>query len=427
MKVVILAAGNGKRMWPLTETRPKALLPIVGKPIAYHQMVEIKKAGIKDFIFVIREHKEMLINYLSKIKNELDVHIEFVEQGPNNGTGAALLSAAGKINDRFVVVGGDLIFDASILKAVMDAHEGGITISVKRVDNPERYGIVEVADGRVCYFEEKPKSPHSNLANLSIYCMDPNVLDSLKTLKKSVRGEYEIVDLFVGAKAVEVDGYWRDVGYPWDLLDANADMLKRLETKNGEMINSTVSGRLVMEEGARIIGSYIEGDVYIGKNTIIGPNAYIRGPSAIGANCHIGESVTVKSSVLFDDVNAKHLTYIGDSVVGQGVNFGAGTQVANFRFDESNVNVLTEKGWVNSGRRKFGAAIGDNVKFGVLSATMPGKLIGPGSWIHSGVIVNRNVPSNVYVFVRQELHYNQIGPALKEHSHSSERRTEQEG
>jgi bifunctional UDP-N-acetylglucosamine pyrophosphorylase/glucosamine-1-phosphate N-acetyltransferase len=405
-KAVIMAAGNGKRMWPLTETRPKVLLPVAGKPITYHQLVALKKAGIREFIFIVRDKKEELISYLQQAAKEFSVKIEYVEQGEDNGTGAALLCASGKVKERFIVVSGDLLFDADVIRQVVDASENNeITVAVRKVNNPGKYGVIEVSNGKVSYIEEKPKNPKSNLVNTSIYCMKPTVFVSLKKLKKSERGEYELTDLLVGSRAVEVAGYWKDIGYPWDLLDATADMLRKMDAKNGAIENSTITGKVIMEEGSKIINSYIEGDVYIGKNTIIGPNAYVRGPSAIGDNCHISGATTVKASILFDDVNAKHLSYIGDSVIGSHVNFGSGTQIANFRFDEGNINVLTEKGWVNSGKKKLGAVIGDNVKFGVLSATMPGKLVGANAWIHSGVIVNKNVPSNVYVFVRQEVEF----------------------
>lgn len=409
MKAVIMAAGSGTRMWPLTETRPKCLLPIAGKPIVYHQIKELSAAGIDEFIFVVREKKEQIAGYVSSLQQQFGFRLFLVEQGPENGTAAALKAAEGKIEDgKFVIIGGDLLFDSSIIKRIIGAHESGITVALKRVERPEKYGIVDVVDGRVSYIEEKPKKPRTNLANLSIYCADKSVFSAIREIRPSERGEYELTDVLVGAKAVEVDGYWRDVGYPWDLIDANREMLTRMEPKAGNIHNSTIKGKVVMEEGAMVINSYIEGDVYIGRNTIIGPNAYIRGPTAIGDNCTIGESVTVKESVIFDEVDAKHLTYIGDSVIGRNVNFGAGTQLANFRFDETNINVMTEKGWVNSGRRKLGAVIGDNVKFGVLSSVMPGKLIGPNCWIHSGVVINRNVQGGMYIFVQQQLSFRKI-------------------
>ena len=398
-----MAAGDGKRMRPLTETRPKVMLPVGGKPILEHVLIDLKRAGIDEAVIIVRHQKERIIEYFTTKQEELGMKISFIEQGSETGTAHAILAAENEVKDTFVVIAGDIITDYENISKVVKEHSGTITLGVKKVKNPHEYGIVEITDGKVSLFQEKPKNPKTELANLSIYCMEPSVFDEIKKLKKSEREEYEIVDLFIGAKAVEVEGYWQDVGYPWHLLDANKHILSKMEAKSGDIENSTTDGKVIMEKGAKIINSYIEGDVYIGENSVIGPNAYIRGPSSIGKNCHVGGATTVKQSIIFDRVNAKHLSYIGDSVVGSDVNFGSGTQIANFRFDEGVINVLTEKGWVNSGRRKLGAVIGDGVKFGVLSATMPGKLIGPRCWIHSGVVVNKNTPADSDVYTKQEL------------------------
>lgn len=403
MKAVILAAGPGTRIGVLTETRPKCMLYCGGKPILHHLIMEAKKAGITEIVIVVKYLKEAIIDYFSN--NDPGIPLKFVEQGNEKGTGAALLAAENEITDTFVMLAGDTVTESSVIKSVMDSHEGGVTIAVMKVKNPHEYGVVELSGGRVSLFEEKPQHPKTDLANLSVYCMEPTVLDKLKTIGKSERGEHEIVGLLVGAKAVIAEGYWRDIAYPWDLFEANEFLLERTESRSGNIVNSTIDGKVIMEEGAKIIHSYVEGCCYIGSGTIIGPNAYIRGYNSIGKNCSIGGGTTLKNSILFDNVNAKHLSYIGDSVIGSNVNLGSGTQIANFRFDEKNVNVYTAKGWVNSGRKKLGAVIGDNTKFGVLSATMPGKMIGPGCWIHSGVVVNKNVPSNMRVFTRQPIEY----------------------
>ncbi|NYZ77512.1 NTP transferase domain-containing protein [Candidatus Micrarchaeota archaeon] len=403
MRAVVMAAGDGKRMRPLTETRPKVMLPVAGRPMLEHLLLALKNAGIKEAVIIVRHLKEKITEYFKGKESELGMRLVFVEQGSETGTAAAILAAEKEISGTFVVVAGDIITDSENIARVMREHEGTITLAVKKVKNPHEYGIVEITGGKVSLFQEKPKNPKTELANLSIYCMEPSVFGEIRKLKKSERGEYEIVDLFLGAKAVEVDGYWQDVGYPWHLLDANAYLLSRMEARSGDISNSTIEGKVIMEKGAKIINSYIEGDVYIGKNSVIGPNAYIRGPVSIGSNCHLGGATTVKESILFDGVNAKHLSYLGDSIIGENVNFGSGTQIANFRFDEGVINVFTERGWVNTGRRKLGAIIGDEVKFGVLSSTMPGKMIGPRCWINSGVIVNANIPADSKVYARQEL------------------------
>ncbi len=407
MKAVVLAAGDGLRLRPLTETRPKPMLYAAGKPLLHHLLLEARKAGVTEALVVVRHLKEKVIEYFSReeIAKEIGIRLSFVEQGQDNGTGAALLCADGRMDDTFVALAGDIVTEASVIRAVMDAHEGGITVGLKKVPNPHHYGVAELSGGKISLFEEKSAHPKSDLANLSVYCMEPTVFGELKDVGKSERGEYELVNLLVGAKGVVVEGYWKDVGYPWDLLDANEHLLSAMESRSGHIENSTIEGKVIMEEGARIINSYVQGCAYLGAGTVIGPNACLRGFNAIGKNCSIGSGTTVKGSILFDGVNAKHLTYIGDSVVGEGVNFGSGTQIANFRFDQDNINVLTEKGWVNSGKKKLGAIIGDNTKFGVLSCTMPGKLIGQNCWIHSGVVVNRNVPSGSRVFTRQPIEF----------------------
>ncbi len=412
MKAVILAAGDGIRLRPFTETRAKVLLQVAGKPILHHLLVEAKKAGITEAIIIVRHLKEQVIEYFSKI--DLGIKIKFVEQGTDNGTAAALLCSKDHIKETFVAMAGDSILEAGTIKSVINGHKGKITLALKKVKNPTDYGTASVSAGKITSFEEKSSNPKSDLANISVYCFEPTVFDELKKIKKSVRGEYEIVDIFNGATAVVVTGYWKDIGYPWDLFDANEFLLSKMESIHGHIENSTVDGKVIMEKGARIINSYIEGVVYVGENTIIGPNAYLRGCSSIGKNCSIGSGTTVKSSILFDNVHAKHLTYIGDSVIGSNVNFGSGTQVANYRFDGKEIPVLTEKGWVNSGRKKLGVFVGDDTKFGVLSCTMPGKFIGSGCWIHSGIVVNKNVPAKTNVFTRQPIEFGKIGEVRDE-------------
>lgn len=237
--------------------------------------------------------------------------------------------------------------------------------------------------------------------------MEPTVFSELKQLNKSPRGEYEIVDLFLGAKAVEVDGFWMDVGYPWHLFDANEFLLFRMGSgeKGGKIEDCTIKGKIILEDGAKIFNSYVEGISYIGTGSEIGPYAVLKGFNSIGRNCSIGGGTTVKNSIIFDHVNAKHLSYIGDSVIGEGVNFGSGTQLANYRFDEGYINIQTEKSWINSGRKKLGAIVGDRTKFGVLACTMPGKIIGHDCWVSSGVVVNQNIPSNTHVYAKNELKF----------------------
>lgn len=403
MKAIILAAGEGKRMHPLTYTRPKAMVCTAGKPLLWHVLSEVKKAGITEALIIVKYKKEKITEYFSDAKNTLGMKLEFVEQGSWYGTAAALLAAKGKVNGSFLVIAGDLITEASVIRKVIAAHEKGITLAAKKVENPKHYGVLQVAGGKVTGVQEKPEHPDGNLINISVYVMDDAVFPKLEAITPSLRGEYELTDVLVGAKCVETEGFWMDIAYPWHLFDAQDRLLSGMEASSGKVENSTVKGKLIMEEGAEIFDSYVdEGMHYIGAGTKVGPHSYLRGNNSIGRHCEIGESTTVKNSILFDHVKAKHLTYIGDSVIGESVNFGAGTQIANFRFDEGVVNVLTEGGWVNTGRKKMGTVVGDNTKFGVLSCVMPGKTIGNGCWISSGVNVDRNLGIERKIFLKQD-------------------------
>lgn len=400
MKAIVLAGGEGERMRPLTYTRPKAMLQVAGKPLIWHVLSNLRKARIREAVVVVKYRKEQVIEYLNR--ESLRMSIEFAVQGERHGTAAAIEAAKEKAGEDFLVVAADNISDAEIYRDVIEKYDGRKAVALKKTDEPHRYGIGEVREGVLVGMEEKPERPKSNLANISVYAFNRGIFEEIKKLAPSPRGEYEITDALKGAHVVETEDFWMDVGYPWHLFRLNECLLDRMEANAGTVENSTVKGKLIMEEGAKVVDSYVEGCAYIGAGSVVGPHALLKGHNSIGRNCEVGGSSTLKNSILFDNVKAKHLSYIGDSVVGEGVNFGSGTQIANYRFDAGNVNVLTDRGWVNSGRKKLGAIIGDNVKFGVLSCTMPGKLIGNDCWVGSSAVVNRNMRGGQKLFVKQE-------------------------
>ncbi len=393
-------------MRPLTYTRPKAMLQVGGKPLLWHVLSRLKRAGITKAGIVVKYKGEMIREYFSREENSLGMQLSFIQQGLKHGTGAALLDAEKYADEDFLVAAADNVCDPAIYKKVMEAHKKeGKTIALKQVADATQLGVAQVHEGKIIDFVEKSEKPQSKLANISVYGFGPSIFSELKKISPSPRGEYEVVDVFRGARAVEVSEFWSDVGYPWHLFDLNTKLLFEMEASIEQVENSTIKGKIIMEKGAEIFDSYIEGTAYIGKDTKIGPHSFLRGNNSIGANCHIGESTTIKDSILFDNVNAKHLSYIGDSVVGEGVNFGAGTQIANYRFDASHINIQMENHWVNTGRKKLGAIIGDNTKFGVLACTMPGKMIGNDCWVGSNVNVTRHVKPHTRIFAKQDYVY----------------------
>jgi UDP-N-acetylglucosamine diphosphorylase / glucose-1-phosphate thymidylyltransferase / UDP-N-acetylgalactosamine diphosphorylase / glucosamine-1-phosphate N-acetyltransferase / galactosamine-1-phosphate N-acetyltransferase len=391
IQAVILAAGKGTRCHPLTLTRSKVLLKVANKTLIEHNLSQLE--GLVDEVVVV-------VGYLGEMVKELvgdtfgNLKIHYVEQKKQDGTGGALLLCRDFLRGRFIVLNGDDLYSRSDIENCL---KHPFCVMVRKVNDPEKWGIFDVKDKIVAGFQEKPTKPKTNLANTGLYVFDTSIFEH--TLEKSDRGEFEVTDYVnylsgnVGVSCVEVKDYWLPVGYPWHILEANAFLSGRAESKNDGKIedNVNIKGKLLLGRGSVIkSGSYIEGDVVIGENCVIGPNCYIRGPVAIGDGCKLGNSVEVKDSVIFDNTSIPHLNYVGDSVLGSGVNFGAGTITANLRFDHGDVKMTINDGRVSSGRAKLGVTIGDNVQMGINVSLMPGIRIWPNSKIKPGECVSKD-------------------------------------
>ena len=390
MKAVLLAAGEGNRMRPLTGNRPKVMLPIANKPLLEHLLIEVKAAGIEDFVFIVGYCDEQVRSYFGKVE-KWGVNIAYSEQRKQLGTADAIRMVEGMVDDIFLVINGDVIVDRKDIGKLMKNTRN--TMSVFEVKDPGGLGIVELSGNKVIGIYEKSRRPPSLMANAGLYLFTPEVFDAISKTEKSPRGEYELTDslkiLMVGEGGL---GYiklksWLDLSYPWDLLRVNESMMASLKAQNLGRVEENVflKGAVVIGRNTVIkSGVYIEGPVIIGDDCRIGPNCFIRSSTTIGNDCHIGASVEVKNSIIMNGTDVPHLNYIGDSVIGEGCNFGAGTKVANLRLDEQNIHV----GGVDTGRRKLGAIIGDNVKTGINSSINVGAVIGNNAFIGPGVTVS---------------------------------------
>ncbi|MBU3968577.1 MAG: NTP transferase domain-containing protein [Euryarchaeota archaeon] len=397
MKAVIIAAGKGTRMGPLTESRPKAMLQIANRPLLEHIIVAIKAAGIKDFLIVTGYRKEKIVDHFGN-GGSLGVNIEYIEQQRQNGTADAIAVARNSISERFLVTNGDVLAGIPDIKNILNA-KGEVVLAAKKVAAPEEYGILYVQGDRVVTIVEKPKKSISDLANAGIYVFEPSIFDAISETGHSPRGEYEITDsiqrLIDSGKA---SGYvslekWQDIGFPWHMLEANEMMLKSGEDVQWEIRgevepHATLKGCVSAGEGTIIRnGAYIEGPVVIGKNCDIGPNCYIRPSTSIGDNVRIGNAVEVKNSIIMNNTHIGHLSYIGDSIIGERCNFGAGTKVANLRHDGRTVLVELGGRKFDSGRRKLGVIMGDDVHTGINSMLNVGTTIAGGACIEPGEFV----------------------------------------
>jgi UDP-N-acetylglucosamine diphosphorylase/glucosamine-1-phosphate N-acetyltransferase len=406
MKAVILAAGKGTRMGPLTENRPKVMLTIANKPILEHIILALKVAGIRDFVIVVGHRKEQIKDYFENVF-KLDVNIEYIEQQDQIGTADAIRTVRSWIEtrylktgtkERFLVTNGDVLAGVSDIKKIIGT-EGEAVLAAKKVAAPQEYGILYVNGRFVEKIVEKPKYPASDLANAGIYVFESSIFEAIDNTPLSPRGEHEITDsiqfLIDSGKVVTFEPLekWQDIGFPWHLLEANQIMLGDGKDIQWEICGeveqfATLKGNVAVGESTIIRnGAYIEGPVIIGKNCDIGPNCYIRPATSIGDDVRIGNGVEVKNSIVMKGTHIGHLSYVGDSIIGEGCNFGAGTKVANLRHDDRTVLVEIGGKKFDSGRRKLGVIMGDKVHTGINSMFNVGTTVASGVRINPGEFI----------------------------------------
>ncbi|MBZ9570091.1 NTP transferase domain-containing protein [Methanobrevibacter sp. TMH8] len=415
MKAIILSAGEGTRMRPLTLTKPKTMLPVAGKPIIQYNIESLRESGVTDILLIVNYKESMVRNYFKDGK-ELGVNISYKTQEELSGTANAIGYGEDFVDEEFIVLNGDIILDTELLTNIIDAYskKNPDTLMVlTEVENPTLFGVVGLEGDIVKEIIEKPtiEEAPSNYVNSGIYIFNKDIFEKIAKTQKSTRGEYEITD----SLAMQIEdgktilGFksnkrWLDVGRPWELIEINEYFLKSVKTniKGTVEPGAHIHGNIHLGEGSVIrSGVYITGYVYIGDNCDIGPNCYIRGSSYFGDNVNVGNAVEIKNSIIMDNTNVNHLSYVGDSVIGSNCNIAAGTNVANLRFDNETVKTTIKDQKIDSGRRKLGAIFGDSVKTGINSSFSPGVKVGFNSSIGSDVLLYEDIGSNKVVLVKQ--------------------------
>jgi len=396
MQAVILVAGKSTRTYPLTLTRPKPLLPVANKTIVEHILEQL--IGLVDeVVLLVGYRKEMIEGFIGS--EWQGIKISYCEQKEQLGTGHAVLQTEPFIKDRFIVLNGDDIYAREDVKALMEYEYGAL---VRWEEDPSAYGVYKVDDqNRVLNLIEKPKEFIGNLTNVGAYIFDKSIFDYIKKTPLSERNEIEITSsilMFSKEKTFYtqmLQGFWLSNGYPWELLDTQKYFLR--QQKNGEILgsvekNAHLYGIISVGKGTKIrSGAYIEGPVTIGKNCLIGPNCFIRDCTAIGDNCRIGQGVEIKNSIIMNNTNICHLSYVGDSIIGENVNLGAGFTVANVRHDGGKIMSSVKGKLVDTKMNKFGAVVADGVKTGINTSVYPGRKIWPGLQTNVGEIVKKDI------------------------------------
>ncbi|MBI0582894.1 MAG: NTP transferase domain-containing protein [Methanomassiliicoccus sp.] len=401
MKALLLAAGEGTRLRPLTSNTPKPLLLVAGKPFMSHVLEALKELGIED-VFILVGWKANKIKEYYGDGSRLGIRVRYLEQRERMGTAHAIGCAEGHIDEPFMCLNGDVIMFRDDLGRMLEKHRatGSTVMGAVTVPDPHRFGVIEAEDGRLVKIHEKPEVPPTDQINAGAFVFNPDIFARIRKTPKSVRGEYEITDT-LNALAAENDVRietltegWMDVGRPWDLLQANEILMSRMKGRVDGTVEAgaTLKGEVFVERGATVrSGSYIEGPVYISEGCDIGPNCYIRPSTCLGPNVKVGASVEVKNSIIMAKTHVPHFNYVGDSIIGERCNFGAGTKVANLRFDDKPVKVTFRGELIDSGRRKLGVIMGDDVKTGINAMIDPGTIIFENAIIGPGAVARGNV------------------------------------
>jgi len=306
MKGLILCAGKGTRMRPITYAVPKMLIPVANKPVIHYAIEALRAAGIREIGFVVSDNRKDLEPALGDGK-AWKMKFDYVEQETPKGIAHAVLCAEDYVGkEDFLLYLGDNLLEHGVAGLVKEYEAGrpNAAITLTPVPEPRHFGVAVVKGGRIVSLEEKPKKPKSNLAIVGVYIFDKNVFKAARRIKPSWRGELEITDTIselvrMGLEVTPhiVRGWWRDTGQKSDMIEANQAVLGGLEgSVRGKVdASSRLEGPVVLEKGAVVAGSRVRGPVVIGKG------ARITG-SRIGPFTSIGEDVVVENSVIANSI-----------------------------------------------------------------------------------------------------------------------------
>jgi len=392
------------------------MVPIACKPILQYNVEALRDAGVSEITLIVGYHQDVIKNHF-KDGSSLGVNIKYVTQEERLGTAHAIGTTANIMEGTFIILNGDIIVESQLIRDLIDKYKstGAKSIlTLTQVNDPSSFGVVELDGDKITNLIEKPApgETSSKWINAGIYLFDEDIFNAIKDTPKSLRGEYEITDSIKiqmdnGERVLGMpyNDKWIDVGKPWELLDVNEHYLEGMESEiHGEIEEGvTIHGPVFVGERTIIrSGSYLMGPIYIGKDCDIGPNTFLRKCTCIGNGVKIGNAVEIKNSIIMDDTNINHLSYVGDSIIGANCNIAGGTNIANLRFDDGNVKLTIKRDRIDSGRRKLGVIFADGVKTGINSSFNPGVKVGLNSKVGAGAIISKDIPSNKLVLPKQQ-------------------------
>jgi glucose-1-phosphate thymidylyltransferase len=354
LKGLILSGGKGTRLRPITHTSAKQLVPVANKPVLFYGIEAMAQAGIDDVGIIIAPETGDEIRRTAGDGSQFGIRLTYIPQSAPLGLAHAVLTAEEFLGDSpFVMYLGDNLLQGGIedLVRAFKANSPDALILLTPVPDPESYGVAELQDGVVVRLVEKPPEPKTNLALVGVYMFTPGIHDAARAIAPSGRGELEITDaiqhLVDSGRRVDphiVKGWWKDTGQLGDMLAANRLVLDTIETSvDGELIDSQIDGRVVIDPGARLERCTVRGPAIIGAGARL-TDCYIGPYTAIGDDCVI-ENAEVEHSILLAGATVQNLDgRIESSLLGRNVKIYRGrSQPRAYRFlvgDNSEISIL---------------------------------------------------------------------------------------
>jgi len=382
MKAVVLAAGEGRRLKPLTNRRPKPVLPVAGKPLLEYVLDAIVDAGIDEVVFVVGYARDRIQTYFED-GDDWGVDLSYVVQEKQLGTAHAVAQAEAVVDGPFVVLNGDRMLEPSCITGVCDRLEadGGPVMAVTRSSDPGEYGVVELDDDRVVDIVEKPREAASDLINAGVYGFETDVFDAIRATDVDETGERQITDTlstFVvddHVRPVRYSGLWVDVSHLWDVTRVTGRVLDR--------VGGTHHG--VVEPGARVAEQ-----TYVGEGTRVDTNATVRPGCSLGENVSVGANAVLSNAVVLADAFIADGAVVRDAVVAENAFVGPNATIVG---GESDVvvggDLYTDV--------TLGAVVGDNASVGGGTTLRAGTVLGDDVDVEPGCTVSGTLPSGTTV------------------------------
>ena len=395
------------------------MLMIAGRPVLQYIIDSLKENGIRDIVIVVGHGREELIEHF-QMGGDQGVRIRYVIQHEQKGVEHAILAAKDELEneDEFLLVNGDVLVEPEMVERTLANHasmEADITMLVTLVSNPEQFGTVKIGRNGIVEKLVEKGGPDRYVSNYAVAGVSVFKSDTLPMLVKHKTMEQTVEKVIGNGRTVAAavwEKEWAEFTWPWDVLNANRIVMDRELRGKGSFIaesaeihkNVVLEGSVFIDEGTIIRpGCTIRGPVYIGKNVYVGNNSLIRDYSSLCEGVHIGYAVEMRNTMVFDKVNVGRMTYVADSIIGVKSCIEAGAQMWNWRPGSKPLFLQFEDEEVKIPLEKFGAIVGDQVVIGVNASVYPGTRIGDGSLIAPGCVIDRDIPPNSEVSIKQEL------------------------